>query len=306
MRPSTILVALDDSAAAAAGAEFAVQLSQATGQRCQLVHAVREHWAADLAPGAFDQISRITQAQCADARARIGAVLQGRIPAALLEELIVQVGATTDVINDIARETRAVLIVVGGKHHSLLGRWFGGSTALNLARTAAVPLLVTCGAATAVRRILVALDVSGAARPTLEAARAFALAVGAELRAISTVAPLPVMPEGTFAVDGPSYFDLCRESIEDELRPLVEPAGAPLAVQLGPAAATVAATAAAWPADLVIVGSHGKNWSQRLVLGSVTERLLNDLPASLLVVPVAAYQPAAAMAPARALVPVIG
>jgi nucleotide-binding universal stress UspA family protein len=41
-------------------------------------------------------------------------------------------------------------------------------------------------------------------------------------------------------------------------------------------------------ADLVVVGSHGKGWRERLLLGSVTERLLNHLPTSLLVVPVEA------------------
>lgn len=305
MPSSTILVAVDASSSAAAAAEFAVRLCQATGQRCQLVHAVPDPW-AELVPDRFGQISRLTRALYGDARAQIGAALQGRVPAAVLDELIVQAGVTTEVINGIARETHATLIVLGGKHHTLLGRWFGGSTALNLARTAVVPMLVTRGDAGAVRRILVALDTSGAALPTLKTAREFAKALGAELRAISTVAPLPVMPEGTLALDSQSYFELCRESIDAELRPLVEPAGAPLAVPLGPAPATIAAEAAAWPADLLVVGSHGKNWSQRVVLGSVTERLLNDLPVSLLVVPVAARQPAAVQEPARALVPAIG
>jgi len=35
----------------------------------------------------------------------------------------------------------------------------------------------------------------------------------------------------------------------------------------------------------VVVGSHGKGWVDRLLLGSTTERLLDQLPASLLVVP---------------------
>jgi nucleotide-binding universal stress UspA family protein len=42
-----------------------------------------------------------------------------------------------------------------------------------------------------------------------------------------------------------------------------------------------------WGADLLIVGSHGKGWIQSRVLGSTTEALLNDLPTSLLIVPLA-------------------
>jgi hypothetical protein len=58
------------------------------------------------------------------------------------------------------------------------------------------------------------------------------------------------------------------------------------------------------------VGSHGKGWVDRALLGTVTERLLNQLPVSLLVVPVrkpdavkeAAEQPAAR---ARHTVPLV-
>jgi len=46
-----------------------------------------------------------------------------------------------------------------------------------------------------------------------------------------------------------------------------------------------------------VVGSHGKGLAQRLLLGSVTEQLLNHLPTSLLVVPAAA---AAAIEPVPA------
>ena len=65
-------------------------------------------------------------------------------------------------------------------------------------------------------------------------------------------------------------------------------AGAQKEIQFGPAADTIRAVAGKWEADLVVVGSHGKGWVDRLLLGSVTEQLLNGLPTSLLVVPVPA------------------
>jgi nucleotide-binding universal stress UspA family protein len=203
----------------------------------------------------------------------------------------------------VAKETRAELIVLGGKHHSVLGRWFGGSTSLNVARTTAVPMLVTAGAPAAVRRVLVALDSSNAARPTLEAARHVAHMFGAELRILSVIEPLPIMPESAPAVDPTPYYDLCRGTIEAELRPLVASSGGELIVRLGLTVGTIEEEAAVWHADLVVVGSHGKSWTQRLMLGSVTERLLNHLPTSLLVVPVAVRQPAAE--PAPVLVPAL-
>jgi len=46
-------------------------------------------------------------------------------------------------------------------------------------------------------------------------------------------------------------------------------------------------------ADVVVLGSHGKNWVDRLLLGSTTERLIADLPSSLLVAPAARDAPEA-------------
>jgi hypothetical protein len=59
-------------------------------------------------------------------------------------------------------------------------------------------------------------------------------------------------------------------------------------VRTGPAVATIVAEAAAWHADVLVVGSHGKGWVDRLLIGSTTEHLLNALPASVLVIPTAA------------------
>jgi nucleotide-binding universal stress UspA family protein len=59
-------------------------------------------------------------------------------------------------------------------------------------------------------------------------------------------------------------------------------------VRLGIALDVIAEEAAAWRADVVVVGSHGKGWVDRLVIGSLTEDLLNDLPTGVLVIPVPA------------------
>jgi hypothetical protein len=48
------------------------------------------------------------------------------------------------------------------------------------------------------------------------------------------------------------------------------------------------------------MGSHGKGWIDRLLLGSVTERALNELPTSLLVVPTAAAPVPATVEPREA------
>jgi nucleotide-binding universal stress UspA family protein len=51
---------------------------------------------------------------------------------------------------------------------------------------------------------------------------------------------------------------------------------------------TIVSAAHEWKADLIVVGTHGRNWVDRVLIGSVTERLLNRLPTSMLVIPVSA------------------
>ena len=49
----------------------------------------------------------------------------------------------------------------------------------------------------------------------------------------------------------------------------------------------LAAQARYWQADLLVVTRHDRGWLSRAALGSVTERLLDGLPTSMLVVPAA-------------------
>jgi nucleotide-binding universal stress UspA family protein len=57
-------------------------------------------------------------------------------------------------------------------------------------------------------------------------------------------------------------------------------------VRTGVAAETIAEEAGTWHADLIVMGSHGKGWVDRVLVGSTTERLVTELPASIMVVPV--------------------
>jgi nucleotide-binding universal stress UspA family protein len=52
----------------------------------------------------------------------------------------------------------------------------------------------------------------------------------------------------------------------------------------GPAAETIVTAAATAQADLIVMGSHGRTGIERLLLGSNTERVLNQTPCAVLVV----------------------
>jgi nucleotide-binding universal stress UspA family protein len=289
-----IVVAVDASPEAAGAATFAVRMSQRAGTSCHLIHAARDVWASLGVEGGIDKLWHVLIDQ---ARASITAAVKDVVPRELVEEMTVQFGRAPLVLKQAVRELGAELVVLGGKHHSTLGRWLGGSTSLNVARTTDVPILVTAGPATAIRRVLVAVDLSGAAAPTLAAAERYAELFGAELRAVSALEPLPVIPEVTPPYDVTEYYAMSEEQLQREIWPLIRSRSVEKVVRLGTAVETISQEATEWRADLLVVGSHGKGWAQRLLLGSVTERLLNQLPTSLLVIPApaaAAVEPAAA------------
>jgi len=110
---------------------------------------------------------------------------------------------------------------------------------------------------------------------------------GAELRAVSVFEPLPVIPEVP-PPDPTAYYALSEELLERDMWPLIRTRGGEKVVRYGAVVETIVREAAEWGADLLVVGSHGKGWAERVLVGSVTERLLNHLPTSVLVVPVGA------------------
>jgi len=159
-----------------------------------------------------------------------------------------------------------------------------------------VPVLVTAGHPAAIRRILVAAALAQAARPTVELAERYARLLGPQLRLLTVFEPLPDLP-GIPAVDPTEYYALAQETLERDVWPLVRKSEVERLVRHGMVVDTLLREATDWQADLLVVGSHGKGWAQRVLLGSVTERLINHLPTSLLVAPVGVA--AAALAKGR-------
>ncbi len=281
-----IVVGVDTSAEAAAAAALACRLARLTGTQCRLVHATRDVW-APLAAVEATQVNEMQRLLQAVARQQVTEVLRGHASPEVIDTLDVRLGHAPVVLQQAIEEHHAGLVILGGKHHTALERWLGGSTSLHVVRGAAVPVLIAAGAPVAIRRVLVAADLSGAARPTIAVAERFAALVGAEVRVISVFEPLPTLA-GMPSVDTAGYYQLSEELLQRDIWPLVKSRGAQKLVRHGMAVETLLRETHDWAADVLVVGSHGKGWAQRILLGSVTERLINHLPTSLLVVPVGA------------------
>src|SRR3989449_177902 len=182
-----IVVGVDASPEAADAAVFAVAVADRAERSCHLVHATAGSGHAPRRDS-YPYTRRYEQASV-----QVASALGNRVPAAVLKTLAVHRGKAAAVLNEAVAALGAELVVLGGKHHSTLGRWLGGSTSVEVARTALVPLLVAVGAP-AIRRVLLALDSSAAARPAAAAAERYAALFGAELRALSVVEPPAVAP----------------------------------------------------------------------------------------------------------------
>jgi nucleotide-binding universal stress UspA family protein len=149
--------------------------------------------------------------------------------------------------------------------------------------------------------ILVALDGSKTASHALDAAIRLALDTGAELQALYVI-DLPVI-----AYDVPGYDpSIVRDAYIEEGRVVRADAEARMAqhgvkgtsrsveVEL-PAedvAQCIERVATQWPADLIVMGTHGRRGVRRLVLGSVAERVLRCACCPVLLVPASAISPA--------------
>jgi nucleotide-binding universal stress UspA family protein len=284
-----VLIGVDGTSASVHAARVGRDLATVAGVQAHLLHATPEAWTVPPAPHTFAvNPDALNAAACDAARAVVLQALAGQVPPEVLDRLIVRSGRPAVVLRDAAHELEAGLIVLGGKHHSALGRWVVGSTAQALARMLDIPLLVTV-AATPIKRVLAAVDLSEAAGPTIHAAERFAELLGASLRVLHVVEPIPVLPDTPLHLNDEELFDRTLNHLERYVWPLISQPEAVPTVRRGIAAETIAAEAADDGSDLVILGSHGKGWMDRILIGSVTERVLAALPTAVLVVPITGH-----------------
>lgn len=275
-----IVVGVDGSPESAAAASVGWMVAQAAGTPCRVVHAANNVSAALEFAGTGVRTETLQLAAMAQARCEVSESLRHSVPRSVVDGMVVSTGSTAHVLEAVVQEIDAALLVLGGKHHSKLGRWLGGSTVQQMVRRTTVPLLVTAGELPRRPRVLVAVDASYAAVPAVHQAVAFARMLGCPLRALHVIDPPPAIAE--------LPRNWSREIIERDVWPMVPLVESGKVIREGVPFNTIVDEAAAWRADVIVVGSHGKKWVDRLLIGSVTEDLLNNLPCAVLVVPVPA------------------
>ena len=286
MKWQPIIAGVDGSRESLRAASLAWRIAKAADTSCVLVHAVPDVWVpAPLDPlvnsaETFDLVVK-------DLRALLAHELGAEVPEAIRQTLTARPGRPAVILDEIARDHRAGLIVIGGHRHGALARSLGGSTAHNLIRTSAAPVLVVEASSRVPQRVLVAADLSAASGPTLSVARRFADVFDAQLGVVHVVEFGAASPTIPLTLDLHMLESRSREELDNLLdREGIDVAPESRLVRRGRADEALAEAVAAWHADVVVLGSHGRGWIDRLLIGSTTERLLNRLPASLLVVPI--------------------
>jgi nucleotide-binding universal stress UspA family protein len=195
-------------------------------------------------------------------------------------------GAAHAEIARVAGEVAADLILVGATRSGRVGRALFGTTAARTLRTAKAPVMVVRAEPGApVRRVLLTTDLSAlsdhACRVGVELVRSI-WGRQVEFRCLSAAWAGGELP--------PPDSERLQSAVAAELGRLLAPleaGGAAIhpVVRLGDPHEEILAEAASWPADLVVLGTHGRSGLSRLFLGGVAEPAVRDLTCSALMIP---------------------
>lgn len=198
-------------------------------------------------------------------------------------------GDPSQVVANVAAERHVKLVVSGLGRHNVVDRFFGDETALRLIRSSSAPVLAVpesfpgdFGASP--RRAIVATDFSEASTRAAQAVLQF-------LPPLSTMELVHVMPReqdlGYALIPVDEYQRTVDRNFLQLRSRLTIPEGIVIQerVLAGNPAVELLGYAADTHADLIAAGSHGYGFLARIVIGSVTTRLLRGSACAVLVVP---------------------
>ena len=278
----TVVIALDRSDLSARALPFAQQVAQLWRGRLVLLHAL---------------VSRDDHA--VPVELDLGSIVRDLSALGITAEAVVRHASPAQAIVDIVREREADLIVMASHQRRGLNRWLRGSITEDvLARTGA-PLLMIPGAGAPLfgprRRILVPLDGSSTGEAALDFLRGRSTTGPIELLLMRVVSHTPVVvgADVSFSVEALTPVELEAEVQEARayltgLTDTVGDASVVVRHQVIETADTVARVileaAAHEHADLIALGTHAKTGVSRLVLGSVSEEILESSPIPVLLV----------------------
>jgi nucleotide-binding universal stress UspA family protein len=297
MKVAKVLCPTDFSPCAGQALEVAVLVARSFGAELHVLHGIVLH-AADP-HSAVHHLPNLEEIEAILQRAAASALAEDIAPHADGTLRIVEVQRRApfagEAILNYAEEIGADLIVMGTHGRRGLSHLLLGSVANEVVRRAPCPVMTVRprpdGAhLRAIDRILVPVDFSKAANAALAAARDLAVAWTATLDVLHVIEET-VMP-AFYAAGVTSLLQLdpeIRTRCQAELSRRVERLGGPSVVanahvREGKAAQQIVAFAAEQASDLIVLATAGRTGVERLLLGSVAEKVVRLAPCPVLVV----------------------
>lgn len=137
------------------------------------------------------------------------------------------------------------------------------------------------------QRILVAADSDPIAAHAGDIGADLARGLGAQLALVTAVDPSAAAAPGA-GVPAHQLIALAEQDAKRLLAGWRERLGLPLStlefVRVGTPGPEIVKTAAEWPADLIVIGSHGRGGVSRALLGSVAEYVMRHAACPVLVI----------------------
>jgi nucleotide-binding universal stress UspA family protein len=280
----SIIVATDGTEASDSAIVAGRVLAARTGAPLQIVSAVEPFaiptFDADLAtvPPEITALRRTAQ------RDAIHAQLQRLGQSSIEQPVMMFDGDAASVVAKAAHDRHARMLVLGRGRHGLMGRMLMGETVLRVLQLADVPVLaVEPGFAALPQRVMIAIDFS----PYSVYAARVALSIIDPNATLYLTYVTPRFEELTPGLDLLAERD---EAVEAALARVRGEIGAEqmqvetitLRGHLGHALVDFATSK---NVDLVVSGTHGYGFFNRLILGSVAKQLVHGAPCSVLAVP---------------------
>lgn len=294
----TLLVPLDGSEFAEEALPMAALLARTLDAELHLAHVIRPaydvdfktpqedfEWKETIWDGAEAYLEGHAEALRKEGVSALTAVLEGRVVQAL---------------GDYGDEQDVDLTVLTSHGRGGVTRFWLGSVADGLLRHAHSDLLLVrpwdetedrTSDVSRFGRILVPLDGSELAESALVPARALAAGFEAAVRTVRVV-PKPLELTSIYGVRGVElageghraqlqeahdYLEAVRERVDPDA-----PEG--IVIENSGAASGIVDAAKAWEADLIVLSSHGRGGAERVVLGSVADKVIRGTTRPVLVI----------------------
>jgi nucleotide-binding universal stress UspA family protein len=298
-----VLVPLDGSPIAEQVLPMAETICRAYQASMTLVSVLQPHDWSRFLPTTQDQEWQITESERAGRETYLGHVVE-RLHAggnSLEIDYVIGAGPVADQINTLACNLGADLVVMSTSGRYGAGPWMIGSVASKMVQltnrpTLLIPPLNGNGKSPQLKRLLVTLDGSEFAERVLPYARAFASQFDSQVLLLS----VPEVPETWMYGAMGEVVEGLRAETEARTCQYLEPIAAtfyqegleaqPLITGSGPAR-TIVSVSESESVDMIMLATHGLGGKDRLFVGSVADRVVQNTRRPVFLVPIQERRP---------------